>query len=68
MNTEKPSNEEQSKPSLLGDVSGSLHSLLEDLKGFQAMGFQAMGFLNADVKIGLGIAIEQVERYIRGDL
>ena len=26
MNTEKPSNEEQSKPSLLGDVSGSLLS------------------------------------------
>jgi hypothetical protein len=24
MNTEKPSNEEQSEPSLLGDVSGSL--------------------------------------------
>jgi len=47
----------------IADVSGSLHSLLEDLKGFQAM-----GFLNADVKIGLGIAIEQVERYIRGDL
>jgi len=49
------------KPSILG-VS-SLQSLLEDLKGFESM-----RFLNADVKSGLGMAIEQVERYIRRDL
>ena len=58
----KDSNEAQSQPSSLGDVTGSLHSLLEDLKGFQSM-----GILTADVKTGLGIAIEQVERYIRRD-
>ena len=45
------------------NVSGALHSLHEDLKGFQQM-----GFLTSDAKMGLGIAIEQVERYIRGDL
>ena len=44
-------------------VSGALHSLHEDLKGFQEM-----KFLTLDAKRGLGIAIEQVERYIRGDL
>jgi hypothetical protein len=47
-----------------GDVSGSLlQSLHQDLKGFQDM-----GFLTPDAKSGLGIAIEQVERYMRGDL
>lgn len=46
------------------DVSGSLlKSLHQDLKGFQEM-----GFLTPDAKSGLGIAIEQVERYMRGDL
>ena len=60
---DKISKEPQSKTSSLGDVTGSLHSLLEDLKGFQSM-----GFLTADAKTGLGIAIEQVERYIRRDL
>lgn len=46
------------------DVSGSLlKSLHQDL-----VGFQQMGFLTADAKSGLGIAIEQVERYMRGDL
>jgi hypothetical protein len=44
-------------------VSGLLQSLHEDLKGFQDM-----QFLTPDVKTGLGIAIEQVERYMRGDL
>lgn len=45
-------------------VSGSLlKSLHQDLKGFQEM-----GFLTPDAKSGLGIAIEQVERYMRGDL
>jgi len=63
MITDKVSNEEPNQPSCLGDVSGSLLSLLDDLKGFQSM-----GFLTADAKSGLGIAIEQVERYIRGDL
>ena len=52
--------EEPSQPPILG-VS-SLHSLLDDLKGFESM-----SFLNADVKSGLGLAIEQVERYIRRD-
>jgi len=56
-------NKAQNGNDFIADVSGSLHSLLEDLKGFQSM-----GFLTADVKSGLGIAIEQVERYIRGDL
>lgn len=46
------------------DVSGSLlKSLHQDLKGFQEM-----EFLTPDAKSGLGIAIEQVERYMRGDL
>jgi|SRR5690606_9274396 len=46
------------------NVSGSLlKSLHQDLKGFQEM-----EFLTPDVKSGLGIAIEQVERYMRGDL
>ena len=40
-----------------------LQSLHKDLKGFQEM-----RFLTPDSKIGLGIAIEQVERYMRGDL
>jgi hypothetical protein len=45
-------------------VSGSLlQSLHQDLKGFQDM-----GFLSPDAKSGLGIAIEQVERYMRSDL
>jgi len=49
---------------VLSDVSGSLlKSLHQDLKGFQEM-----GFLTPDAKSGLGIAIEQVERYMRGDL
>lgn len=54
-----------SKPVLRqADVSGSLlKSLHQDLKGFQEM-----GFLTPDAKSGLGIAIEQVERYMRGDL
>jgi hypothetical protein len=46
------------------DVGGSLlQSLHQDLKGFQDM-----GFLTPDAKMGLGIAIEQVERYMRGEL
>jgi len=46
------------------DVSGSLlKSLHQDLKGFQEM-----AFLTPDVKTGLGIAIEQVERYMRNEL
>jgi hypothetical protein len=46
------------------DVRGSLlKSLHQDL-----VGFQQMGFLTPDVKSGLGIAIEQVERYMRGEL
>ena len=45
-------------------VGGSLlQSLHQDLKGFQGM-----GFLTPDAKMGLGIAIEQVERYMRGEL
>lgn len=44
-------------------VSGLLQSLHEDLKGFKDM-----QFLTPEVKIGLDIAIEQVERYMRGDL
>jgi len=32
------------------------------------IGFQEMPFITADVKTGLGIAIEQVERYMRNDL
>ena len=48
----------------IGDVSGSLlKSLHQDLKSFQEM-----EFLTPDAKSGLGIAIEQVERYMRGDL
>lgn len=46
------------------DVGSSLlQSLHQDLKGFQDM-----GFLTPDAKMGLGIAIEQVERYMRGEL
>lgn len=46
------------------DVSGSLlKSLHQDL-----VGFQQMGFLTPDAKSGLGIAIEQVERYMRCEL
>ncbi len=46
------------------DVSGSLlKSLHQDLKGFQET-----AFLTPDVKTGLGIAIEQVERYMRNEL
>jgi hypothetical protein len=46
------------------DVDGSLlQSLHQDLKGFQDM-----GFLTPDAKMGLGIAIEQVERYMSGEL
>lgn len=64
MNTEKTSLENESQPSCLGAVSGSLlKSLHQDL-----VGFQQMGFLTTDAKSGLGIAIEQVERYMRGDL
>jgi hypothetical protein len=49
---------------VLADVGGSLlQSLHQDLKGFQEM-----GFLTPDAKMGLGIAIEQVERYMRGEL
>jgi hypothetical protein len=45
-------------------VSGSLlKSLHQDL-----VGFQQMGFLTPDAKSGLGIAIEQVERYMRSEL
>lgn len=48
----------------IGGNSGSLlKSLRQDL-----IGFQEMPFLTPDVKTGLGIAIEQVERYIRNDL
>ena len=48
----------------IGGVSGSLlKSLHQDL-----IGFQEMQFLTPDVKTGLGIAIEQVERYMRDDL
>jgi len=48
----------------IADVGGSLlQSLHQDLKGFQEM-----PFLTPDVKTGLGIAIEQVERYMRNDL
>jgi len=60
LNESRKAIEESSQPSILG-VS-SLHSLLEDLKGFESM-----SFLKADVKSGLGLAIEQVERYIRRD-
>lgn len=46
------------------DISGALlKSLHQDLKGFQEM-----AFLTPDVKTGLGIAIEQVERYMRNEL
>ena len=49
---------------VLADIGGSLlQSLHQDLKGFQDM-----GFLTPDAKMGLGIAIEQVERYMRGEL
>jgi len=48
----------------IADGSGELlKSLHQDLKGFQEM-----GFLTPDVKAGLGIAMEQVERYMRNDL
>ena len=57
-------NTKETANSDLGAVSGSLlQSLHQDLKGFQDM-----GFLSPDAKSGLGIAIEQVERYMRGDL
>jgi hypothetical protein len=63
MNTENVSNEEKGNGAL-ADVGGSLlQSLHQDLKGFQDM-----GFLTPDAKMGLGIAIEQVERYMRGEL
>ena len=56
--------EARTKLLILLGVSGSLlKSLHQDLKGFQEM-----GFLTPDAKSGLGIAIEQVERYMRGDL
>ena len=46
------------------DVSVALlQSLHQDLNGFQDI-----GFLTPDTKRGLGIAIEQVERYMRGEL
>jgi len=46
------------------DFNGSLlKSLHQDL-----LGFKKMEFLTPDAKIGLGIAIEQVERYMRGEL
>ena len=48
---------------LVGVADSLLKSLHQDLKGFQEM-----GFLTPDAKSGLGIAIEQVERYMRGDL
>ena len=48
----------------IADVGGSLlQSLHQDLKGFQDM-----GFLTQEVKVGLGIAIEQVERCMRREL
>jgi hypothetical protein len=55
----------RTEPALpIQSVGGSLlQSLHQDLKGFQDM-----GFLTPDAKIGLGIAIEQVERYMRGEL
>ena len=57
-------NNQESTQLGIGDVSGSLlKSLHQDLKGFQEM-----EFLTPDAKSGLGIAIEQVERYMRGDL
>ena len=52
---------DEMKALVLSHVSGSLlKSLHQDLKGFQEM-----GFLTPDAKSGLGIAIEQVERYMR---
>jgi hypothetical protein len=40
-----------------------LKSIHQDL-----IGFQEMQFLTPDVKTGLGIAIEQVEKYMQNDL
>jgi hypothetical protein len=46
------------------DVNGSLlESIRQDL-----LGLQQMELLNPDVKRGLGIAIELIERYMCGDL
>jgi len=64
--SKKTQNKELSENKALhiGGVSGSLlKSLHQDL-----IGFQEMPFITADVKTGLGIAIEQVERYMRNDL
>ena len=56
----KSTKKESHKTVVSSEVLQSLH---QDLKGFQEM-----GFLTPDAKVGLGIAIEQVERYMRGDL
>jgi len=48
------------KPDAVGSLLKSIH---QDL-----VGFQEMGFLTPDTKSGLGIAIEQVERYMRDEL
>jgi len=57
----KPKNENKIAPK--GDVKATLQSLHEDLEAIKTL-----GFLYPEAKIGLGTAIEQVERYIRGDL
>jgi hypothetical protein len=60
----KMSNEELNHALRQTDVGGLLiKSLHQDLKGFQEM-----AFLTPDVKKGLCIAIEQVERYMRNEL
>jgi hypothetical protein len=57
-------NETEQEQLCIADVGGSLlKSLHQDLKCFQEM-----AFLTPDAKMGLGIAIEQVERYMRGEL
>lgn len=64
MSTQKTVKKSQTPPLRKGDVSGSLlQSLHKDLKGFQNM-----EFITPDAKMGLGIAIEQVERYMSGEL
>lgn len=45
------------------ETLSELQSLHQDLKRFQEI-----WILTPDVKTGLGIAIEQVERYISGEL
>lgn len=54
MSKEKLSAEEQNQ---------ILQSLLSDLEGFEKM-----RFLSGDAKMGLGIAIEQVKRYMTREL